>query len=120
MNIYKRLEALEKRFIREPTILFMPDGKIFRLTGPGDYLLTLLGLTTRRDQTTPQQAAHLDLIQNCDVAQEPGGSRLIELIKCFQAGPRDYVVKSESPAGLAGTEVQANDGGQPASEKAAT
>ena len=87
MKLNERLERLEKQFVSEPTILFMPDGKTVSLTGPNDYLLTLLGLATRRERATPQQAAHLDLIQKCTGSREPGGSLLVELIQCFQHGP---------------------------------
>ena len=99
MKIYKRLEALEKQLIREPTLLFMPDGKIVSLTGPNDYLLTLVGLATNRERANPRQAAQLDLIQQCSASREPDGAHLVDLIQCFLNGPVDtpYEAGANSP-----------------------
>jgi hypothetical protein len=83
MKIHQRIERLEKQFVMEPTILFMPDGKTVSLVGPGDYLLTLVGLA-------------MDLIQMCSHSREPGGSRLVELIQCFQYGPAKVKAADES------------------------
>jgi hypothetical protein len=113
---HRRLDQLEDQLISKPTILHMPKKKKVLITGPKNYLLTLASVCTNRENATKEQVKQLDLIQNCVWAQEPGGSRIIEVIKCFQAGPVDTVVKSESPDGPAGTEGQAGDGGQPTPE----
>ncbi len=87
MKLHQRLERLEKQFISEPTILFMPDGKVVSLTGPNDYLLTLLGVAREPERATPKQSQHLDQIQKCTGSSEPGGAHLVDLIRCFQHGP---------------------------------
>ena len=94
MNLRQRLERLEQQLISEPTILFMPDGKTVILSGPGDYLMTLLGLSTHPNDSTPAQAEHLNLIHQCVDSAEPGGARLVELIQCFQNGPADEPIEA--------------------------
>ena len=117
-KVRRRLDDLEDQFISWPTILHMPNGTRVLISGPKNYLLTLASACTNRENATKEQVKQLDLIQKCVWAQEPGRSRIIEVIKCFQAGPVDTVVKSELPDGSAGTEVEANDGGQVTPEKA--
>ena len=95
MKLHQRLEALEKRFVSEPTLLFMADGKTVSLTGPNAYVLTLLGLITHPERATPTQAAHLNLIEKCVGSKEPGGSHLVELIQCFQHGPAKEAAEAQ-------------------------
>jgi hypothetical protein len=87
MKMHTCLDRLEEKFISEPTILYMPDGKEISIAGPKDYLLTLCGLCSKRELATKEQAEQLDLIQRCVFAKEPGGSRLVELMRCYLAGP---------------------------------
>lgn len=86
MNIRRRIEALEKRLISEPTLLFMPDGKTASIPGRSEYLLKLL-VVAARGNVSPEQAAQLDLIRRSTGARESGGGRLIELIRCCVLGP---------------------------------
>jgi hypothetical protein len=87
VKFHRRLDALERQFISEPTILTMPDGSTATITGPDDYLVTLLALSTRCETATPGQAAHLKLIRECTSSKEPGGAQLVDLIRCFLLGP---------------------------------
>ena len=87
MNIRRRIEALEKRLISEPTLLFMPDGRTASIPGRSEYLLKLLVVAARGANTSPEQAAQLDLIRRSTGARESGGGRLIELIRCCVRGP---------------------------------
>lgn len=87
MKFHRRLDALERQFISEPTILTMPDGSTATITGPDDYLVTLLALSTRCETATPGQAAHLELITRCTDSREPGGAHLVDLICSFLLGP---------------------------------
>ena len=87
MNIRRRIEALEKRLLSEPTLLFMPDGRTASIPGRSEYLLKLLGVAARGANTSPEQAAQLDLIRRSTGAVEPSGGRLIEVIRCCVRGP---------------------------------
>jgi hypothetical protein len=51
--------------------------------GQGDYLKRLLKGVFGRADLSPSQATQLDLIRQAVYAQEPGGGRLIELLRCF-------------------------------------
>ena len=87
MNLRRRLAALEKRLISEPTLLMMPDGSTARIPGRGEYLLKLLVVAARGANISPEQAAQLDLIGRSTSAMQPDGGRLVELIRCCVLGP---------------------------------
>ena len=87
MNLRRRLAALEKRLISEPTLLMMPDGSTARIPGRGEYLLKLFVVAARGANISPEQAAELDLIRRSTGAIEPSGGRLVELIRCCVLGP---------------------------------
>jgi hypothetical protein len=95
MKMHARIDRLEVKFVSEPTILFMPDGKEVSIAGPKDYLLTLYGLCSTRELASKEQARQLDLIKRCVRAKEPGGSRIVELMQCYFAGP---VKETNEPA----------------------
>ena len=84
MKLHQRHDRLENQIISETTILFMPDSKDRRRTGPNDYLLTLLGVAREPERATPKQSQHLDQIQKCTGSSEPGGAHLVDLIRCLQ------------------------------------
>lgn len=86
-NLRRRLEALERRLISEPTLLVMPDGRTVYIPGRGDYLLKLLVVAAGGANMSPEQQAHLDLIRRSTGAIEPNGGRMIELIRCSLLGP---------------------------------
>jgi hypothetical protein len=87
VNLRRRLEALEKRLISEPTLLMMPDGSTARIPGRGEYLLKLFVVAARGANISPEQATELDLIRLSTTAIEPSGGRLVELIRCCLLGP---------------------------------
>ena len=87
MNLRRRLAALEKRLISEPTLLMMPDGRTARIPGRGEYLLKLFVVAARGANVSPEQAAELDMIRRSTDAIEPSGGRLVELIRCCVLGP---------------------------------
>jgi hypothetical protein len=86
VNLRRRLAALEKRLISEPTLLTMPDGSTASIPGRTD-LLNLLVLAAHGINISPEQATQLDLIRRSTDAIEPGGGRLTELIRCCVLGP---------------------------------
>ena len=87
MNLRRRLAALEKVLISEPTLLVMPGGRTATIPGRGEYLLKLLVVAARGANISPEQAAELDLIRRSTGAIEPSGGRLVELIRCCVLGP---------------------------------
>jgi hypothetical protein len=91
MNLRRRLAALEKRLISEPTLLIMPDGSTASIPGRSD-LLNLLVVAARGINISPEQAAQLDLIGRSTSAMQPDGGRLVELIQCCLRGPREETV----------------------------
>ena len=86
MNLRRRLAALEKRLISEPTLLMMPDGRTACIPGHGSYLLKLFVLAVGGANISAEQAAELDLIRRSTDAIEPAGGRMVELIRCFLRG----------------------------------
>ena len=87
MNLRRRLAALEKRLISEPTLLVMPDGRTASIPGRGEYLLQLFVAAVGSANISAAQAAELELIRQSTDAKEPSGGRIVELIRCFLLGP---------------------------------
>ena len=75
MNLRRRLAALEKRLISEPTLLMMPDGSTARIPGRGEYRLKLFMVAARGANISAEQVAELDLIRRSTDAIEPSGVR---------------------------------------------
>jgi hypothetical protein len=84
-NLRRRLDALEERTLHEPTILTMPDGSTARISGGGNHLFRLFWC--RLESPSPKQAGHLELIRRSTDSKEPGGGRMVELIRCMLQGP---------------------------------
>jgi hypothetical protein len=99
MNIYKRLDALEKRFIREPAILTMRDGTTATIWGHGDYLLELLGTVFHNEGISSGQAKQLDLIRRSTETHEPGGAHLTDLIRSLPLSPADGLEQTAELSG---------------------
>jgi hypothetical protein len=93
MNLQRRLALLEKQILREPTLLTMPDGSTVSIPGRSDYLVRLFVAVIGGETAGPDEARHLDLIRSCTASYEPGGGRLIEVIRCALVGP----VKKDRP-----------------------
>ena len=86
MNLRRRIAALERRLISEPTLLIMPNGSAASIPGRSD-LLNLLVVAARGVNISPEQAALLDLIGRSTDAIQSDGGRLIEVIRCCVLGP---------------------------------
>jgi hypothetical protein len=89
VNLLRRLAALERQLISEPVLLTMPDGQTATIPGHGIYLVKLLSDAVRGINISAEQAAELDLIRRSTDAIEPGGGRLVELIRLFLHGPAE-------------------------------
>jgi hypothetical protein len=87
VNLRRRLAALERRLISEPTRLVMPNGTTATIPGHGIYLVKLFESAVSGTSISAEQAAELDLIRRSTGAIEPGGGRIVELIRCFLLGP---------------------------------
>jgi hypothetical protein len=87
MKVEKRLRALEARLLSDPVTLYLADGTMQILYGPKDFLLNLVADACRRTDFAPGQTAQLELIRRSVAAQEPGGARLVEVMRCLLDGP---------------------------------
>jgi hypothetical protein len=90
IRLHRRLEALEKELVSEAATLTMPDGSTATIPGSGDYLLRLLGRKFDCADNSREQA-HLDLIRRATGSEEPGGGRMVELIRCVLLGPATLI-----------------------------
>lgn len=97
MHLRRRLAALERRLIIEPTLLIMADDKIVRITANSDALLQLLVAASGAANISSEQAVQLDLIRRSTSAIQPDGGRLVELIRCCLLGPHDGAGIPEIP-----------------------
>jgi len=87
MSLEKRIQALEARLIADPVVLCFAAGSKRELRGWGDFLLRLFQGAFGGADLSPGQAEELDLNRRCVAAQEPGGGRMIELLRCIPLGP---------------------------------
>lgn len=87
MRVEKRVRALEARYIKDPVVLYFADGSTAEICGHGDFLLRLVADTCSGGELKPEQAKQLDLVRRSVGAQEPGGARMIEVLRCFLEGP---------------------------------
>jgi hypothetical protein len=88
MRFEKRVRALEKRFLVDPVVLYFADGSTRQISGRGDFLLTLLADTCRGADLSPRQAEALELIRRSVGATEPGGARMVELLRLWSNRPQ--------------------------------
>jgi hypothetical protein len=89
MRLEKRIRALEARMLADSVILYFADGSKREICGRADYLLRLFCDACYGGDLSPGQAAELDLIRHSVAAQEPGGARMTEIIRCFLHGPAE-------------------------------
>jgi hypothetical protein len=89
VRLEKRIRTLEARMLSDPVILFFRDGSMGEIHGPPNFLLDLLVRACGGADLTPAQSAQLDLIRQSAYAQEPGGARMTELIRCFLHSPAE-------------------------------
>jgi|ERR1700722_7746182 hypothetical protein len=77
-QLHRRLESLEKRHLRDPIILQMPDGRIVTLPNRSGYLFGLV-LHALRGDPTPE----MELIAQSISSFEPGGSHMLDIVRAF-------------------------------------
>lgn len=89
MKVEKRLRVLENRLLSDPVTLYLADGTMQKLYGPKDFMLNLVADAWRGTDLGPGQAAQMDLIRQSVAAREPGGGRMVELLRCMLNGPAE-------------------------------
>ncbi len=77
-QLQRRLESLEKRHLRDPIVLQMADGRIVTLPNRNGYLFDL-ALRALRGNHSPE----MELITQSINSFEPGGSRLLDIVRAF-------------------------------------
>ncbi len=87
MRLERRVRALEARLITDPLVLYFADGSTREIHGRGDFLLNLFQGACGGADLSPWQAEQLELVRRSVGAQEPGGGRMVELLKCLLHGP---------------------------------
>jgi hypothetical protein len=87
MKFDRRIRALERRFLADPLTLYFADGSKREIHGPRNFVLDLFVGACGGADITPAQAEQLDLIRQSVAAQEPGGARMTEIVRCFLHGP---------------------------------
>lgn len=65
----------------EPVILHFADGSTKSLFGYGDFVLRLFQGVFGSGVLSPGQASQLDMIRQCVSFTEPGGGRMVELLR---------------------------------------
>jgi hypothetical protein len=81
MKFERRIRALEARMIADPVILVFADGSTGEICGRGDFLLSLMRAACGGVDLSSVQTAQLDLIRKSVYAQEPGGGRMVEMLR---------------------------------------
>jgi hypothetical protein len=89
MKFERRVRALEAKLITDPVVLHFADGSTREMRGRGHFLLQLLCGACGGLELRPEQAAQLELIRQSVAAQEPGGGRMVEVLRCCLQGPAE-------------------------------
>ena len=87
MRVEERIRALESRMVMNPVVLYFSDGSTRNISGPGDFLLSLLLGALAGVNLSPTQSAQLDLIRQSVAALEPGRGHMVELLKSLLCAP---------------------------------
>jgi hypothetical protein len=82
MKIDRRIRALEARFASDRVVIYLADGSARELLGRTGFLLDLFCDACRGDLTSAQRE-QLELVRESVDADEPGGARLAEVLRCF-------------------------------------
>ena len=86
MRFEKRIRALEFEAFENATTLRFADGGTREISGARYYLLDLFAGACRGDLNS-DQAKQLELIRECEAAEEPGGGLMVELIQSLYGSP---------------------------------
>jgi hypothetical protein len=88
MKLKRRIEALESLMLSAPVILHFADGSTKEIRGRRGFLLKLYAGQSG-EELDPEQAEQLELVRRCIRAEEPGGGRLIAMMKALMPEPGD-------------------------------
>jgi hypothetical protein len=80
-RIENRIQDLESKWRSDAVVLHFADGSTKMLRGPKYFLGGLAAAAARGARCTSEQEQQLQLIRLAAYAEEPGGGRMIELIK---------------------------------------
>ena len=80
MRFEKRIRALEVEAFENATILHFADGSTREICGSRYFLLDLFADACRGDLNF-DKAKQLELILDSQAAEEPGGGRMIEVLR---------------------------------------
>jgi hypothetical protein len=86
MNLRRRIERLEQRYVTEPTVAVMPNGEEVTLSGRCDSLGHLLQGALSGRVPNPEQQRKLTLISKAVSFREPDG-HIAELINSLLRTP---------------------------------
>ena len=86
MKFDRRIRALEAKMSATPVILHFADGTTRAMCGRTDFLLDLLQSIGGED-VSPDHATHLELVRRSVGADEPGGGRMIEMLRALMHDP---------------------------------
>jgi hypothetical protein len=88
MKFEKRIRALEARLIADDrVVLHFHDGSTQEICGRGDYIVHLFCGACGGADLSAEEAAQLDLIRKSVAVNEPGGGRMIELLRSILEAP---------------------------------
>jgi hypothetical protein len=86
-TVRRRLEALEARTSTEAVRLIFADGSSTEIRGPNNFVLDLFSSLQQGAEIGPLRAAQVEMIRRSVDAREPGGSRLVEVLRMLLNGP---------------------------------
>jgi|GEM_PF-2579231 len=95
MNFKRRLEALERRLVTDPTTLFFEDGSSVQMSGRGDYVLKLFAAAC-----CDQRSRETEMIARSVRSQEPGGGHMLDLARALLNGPAEVQEAGSCPEEL--------------------
>ena len=87
MNLQQRFNSLKAQLNTEPVIHYFASGSRREWRGRDDYMLGHLQGACAHRELNPDRSAELDLIRQSIHSEEPGATRIIELIRAFLDRP---------------------------------
>jgi hypothetical protein len=87
LRFKRRLEKLEKSIQIEPLILSFEDGSTAELPGSTRFINHLYRLFHDESAASPEERDALDMIRRSISIREPGGGRMIELLRALLLSP---------------------------------
>jgi len=90
-QLHRRLESLERRNLKDPIVLKMPDGRIVTLPNRTGYELDLV-LRALSGDRTPE----MELIAQSTSSIEPGGGHMLDIVRVFWDQPGQVALDEDS------------------------